>query len=143
MAQGRPPLIDMHPLRALLEITSECFAPRLNSNENWSDKIQSFLQFCFIKDPKVRPSAKELLQHPFIRAAGKRQIIRNYLKRYKKDVYWGIERIIWIGFYKNDDNDQCFIGLIAKDVLLYIIDFLCGVNPLIQVKRHPNSKGIR
>ena len=97
MAEGRPPLMDMHPLRALLQIPKRP-PPRLNPNGNWSDKLVSFLEVCLVKDPDKRATAQELLQHPFIRSAGKRQIIRNYLekqmpaiKTYRKEKNWKTE----------------------------------------------------
>ena len=35
-----------------------------------------------------------------------------------------IERIIWIGFYKNNDNKKCLIKTLPKDLIIYIIDLL-------------------
>ena len=37
---------------------------------------------------------------------------------------WNIERILWIGFYKNDKNDTCLIKNLPKDVVLFILQFL-------------------
>ena len=34
--------------------------------DNLSDELQEFLQLCFQRDPAARPSAAELLDHPFI-----------------------------------------------------------------------------
>ena len=44
-------------------------------------------------------------------------IYRHYLKP-------TIERQIWIGFYKNDDNNKCFIKKLPKDVIIYIFSFV-------------------
>ena len=47
-----------------------------------------------------------------------------------------IERIIWIGFYKNDKNEKCLIDKLAKDVILYILYFLgkqSMVSPYIKI----------
>ena len=47
-----------------------------------------------------------------------------------------IERIIWIGFYKNANNDKCFIKNLPKDLISYIL-FLLGkqlmVKPYIKI----------
>ena len=38
---------------------------------------------------------------------------------------WEIIRIIWIGFYKNDNNnDKCFIATLSKDLIKHIIKFI-------------------
>ena len=42
----------------------------------------------------------------------------------KKHLEWRKERIIWIGFYNNDDNEKCLIGLLPKDIVLLILEFL-------------------
>ena len=36
---------------------------------------------------------------------------------------WKRERLIWIAFEKNDDNDECLFGLLPKDIILEIIKF--------------------
>ena len=35
-----------------------------------------------------------------------------------------IERIIWIGFYKNAENNKCLIKTLPKDLIIYILDLL-------------------
>ena len=35
-----------------------------------------------------------------------------------------IEKIIWIGFYKNNDNKQCLIQTLPKDLIIYILYLL-------------------
>ena len=35
-----------------------------------------------------------------------------------------IERIIWIGFYKNAENKKCLIKTLPKDLIMYILDLL-------------------
>ena len=37
---------------------------------------------------------------------------------------WNIERLIWIGFIKNDENDICLFNTLGKDVIKCIIQFL-------------------
>ena len=42
----------------------------------------------------------------------------------KKYLQWEKERIIWIGFYNNDDNEKCLIRLLPKDIVFSILQFL-------------------
>ena len=37
---------------------------------------------------------------------------------------WNVERMIWIGYNKNNDNQQCFLPSLPKDVIRSILDFL-------------------
>ena len=37
---------------------------------------------------------------------------------------WSIVRLIWIAYFKNDSNDQCYFDLLPKDIILCIIDLL-------------------
>merc|ERR1712129_235768 len=78
MAEGKPPLSHLHPLRALLAIPSAP-APTLESSVNdWSDSLHSFLRQCLVKNPNDRPTAAELLKH-FIKNAGKRTVIQQFV----------------------------------------------------------------
>ena len=51
---------------------------------------------------------------------------KNYclLNIYAHYVESKIERIIWIGFYKNDKNDKCLIKNLPKDLVLYVLQLL-------------------
>eukprot|EP00842_Homolaphlyctis_polyrhiza_P005750 jgi/Hompol1/6176/HPOL_002184-RA len=68
MAQGRPPYHDLHPMRAIFMIPSRP-PPKLDHEELFSDRFKSFLSKCLTKNPAQRPSAIELLDHPFIQSA--------------------------------------------------------------------------
>ena len=41
-------------------------SPRLRLQDNWSQDYKDFVSKCLNKDPDSRPSARELLQHPFV-----------------------------------------------------------------------------
>ncbi|XP_016386397.1 TRAF2 and NCK interacting kinase a isoform X3 [Sinocyclocheilus rhinocerous] len=78
MAEGAPPLCDMHPMRALFLIPRNP-APRLKSKK-WSKKFQSFIESCMVKNHNQRPSTEQLLKHPFIRELPNERQIRIQLK---------------------------------------------------------------
>ncbi len=65
MAQGEPPLMKEPPLRALLMITVKP-SPTLAKKEDWSDEFNHFIAACLHTDPSKRPTAEQLLLHPFI-----------------------------------------------------------------------------
>ena len=60
---GQPPLRDLAPMVAAYHIIEGGVSP---IPENISDKLKSFLSYCFDLDPKKRYTAKQLLQHPWI-----------------------------------------------------------------------------
>ncbi|XP_030623212.1 TRAF2 and NCK interacting kinase b isoform X3 [Chanos chanos] len=78
MAEGAPPLCDMHPMRALFLIPRNP-APRLKSKK-WSKKFQSFIDSCLVKNHSQRPSTEQLLKHPFIRDLPNERQVRIQLK---------------------------------------------------------------
>ncbi|XP_072306564.1 TRAF2 and NCK-interacting protein kinase-like isoform X1 [Eucyclogobius newberryi] len=78
MAEGAPPLCDMHPMRALFLIPRNP-APRLKSKK-WSKKFQSFIDSCLMKSHSQRPSTEQLLKHPFIRDLPNERQVRIQLK---------------------------------------------------------------
>ena len=41
---------------------------------------------------------------------------------------WKQERQLWIVFNKNKNNDQCLIKKLPKDVILYMISFVSGID---------------
>ena len=69
MANGEPPNANTHPMKVLFLIP-KAPAPRLEGN-TYSRDFRDFVAACLVKDPDRRPTAKELLQHRFIRPAGK------------------------------------------------------------------------
>ncbi|XP_029473077.1 TRAF2 and NCK-interacting protein kinase isoform X12 [Rhinatrema bivittatum] len=78
MAEGAPPLCDMHPMRALFLIPRNP-APRLKSKK-WSKKFQSFIESCLVKNHSQRPTTEQLMKHPFIRDQPNERQVRIQLK---------------------------------------------------------------
>ena len=40
---------------------------------------------------------------------------------------WEKQRIIWIGYLKNDENKQCLLAKLPKDLIKVILSFLCMI----------------
>ncbi|XP_029612597.1 mitogen-activated protein kinase kinase kinase kinase 4 isoform X8 [Salmo trutta] len=78
MAEGAPPLCDMHPMRALFLIPRNP-PPRLKSKK-WSKKFCSFIEGSLVKNYNQRPPTEQLLKHPFIRDQPNERQVRIQLK---------------------------------------------------------------
>jgi serine/threonine-protein kinase 24/25/MST4 len=80
MAKGEPPLAEYHPMRVLFLIP-KAKAPVLEGA--FSVAFKDFVAQCLTKDPNARPTAKELLQHRFIRSARKTSYLTELIERYQ------------------------------------------------------------
>uniref|UniRef100_A0A8C2BPU0 non-specific serine/threonine protein kinase n=1 Tax=Cyprinus carpio TaxID=7962 RepID=A0A8C2BPU0_CYPCA len=78
MAEGVPPLCDMHPMRALFLIPRNP-PPKLKSKK-WSKKFQMFVDSCLVKNYQHRPSTETLLRHSFIKDLPNERQVRITLK---------------------------------------------------------------
>uniref|UniRef100_A0A915N8R5 Protein kinase domain-containing protein n=1 Tax=Meloidogyne javanica TaxID=6303 RepID=A0A915N8R5_MELJA len=81
MAEGHPPLCDMHPMRALFLIPRNP-PPRLNkkSSKKWSKKFDSFIECILEKDYTRRPFTDNLIKHAFIREQIPERVVRSAIK---------------------------------------------------------------
>ncbi|CAG5865585.1 unnamed protein product [Menidia menidia] len=68
LADGDPPLAEMHPVKALFKIPRNP-SPTLRCPEHWCRSFSYFISQCLIKDFEARPSVTHLLEHPFIKQA--------------------------------------------------------------------------
>uniref|UniRef100_A0A4W6E848 Mitogen-activated protein kinase kinase kinase kinase n=1 Tax=Lates calcarifer TaxID=8187 RepID=A0A4W6E848_LATCA len=67
LAELQPPMFDLHPMRALMLMSKSNFQPpRLKEKSKWSAGFHSFVKMALIRNPRKRPSAETLLQHPFV-----------------------------------------------------------------------------
>ena len=69
MIEGEPPYLNENPLRALYLIATYG-TPKINNPEKLSPDLRDFLAKSLEMDSNTRPSAEELLRHPFIKKAG-------------------------------------------------------------------------
>ncbi|XP_078086309.1 mitogen-activated protein kinase kinase kinase kinase 3 isoform X18 [Mustelus asterias] len=67
LAELQPPMFDLHPMRALFLMTKSNFQPpKLKDKIKWSTNFHQFVKLALTKNPKKRPTAEKLLQHPFV-----------------------------------------------------------------------------
>ncbi|KAJ8416841.1 hypothetical protein AAFF_G00327190 [Aldrovandia affinis] len=79
LADGDPPLSEMHPVKALFKIPRNP-SPTLRRPEQWCRSFSHFIGQCLIKDFESRPLVIHLLEHPFIKQAhGKDMALRQKL----------------------------------------------------------------
>uniref|UniRef100_A0A8B9RNS8 non-specific serine/threonine protein kinase n=1 Tax=Astyanax mexicanus TaxID=7994 RepID=A0A8B9RNS8_ASTMX len=79
LADGDPPLSEMHPVKALFKIPRNP-SPTLRHPEQWCRSFSHFIAQCLIKDFEARPSVTHLLEHPFVKQAhGKDTALRKQL----------------------------------------------------------------
>uniref|UniRef100_A0A3Q2QJG4 Mitogen-activated protein kinase kinase kinase kinase n=1 Tax=Fundulus heteroclitus TaxID=8078 RepID=A0A3Q2QJG4_FUNHE len=67
LAELQPPMFDLHPMRALFLMTKSNFQPpKLKDKLKWTNNFHHFVKLALTKNPKKRPTAEKLLQHPFV-----------------------------------------------------------------------------
>ncbi|KAK3670101.1 Serine/threonine-protein kinase PAK 6 [Recurvomyces mirabilis] len=81
LAQGEPPYSDIHPMKVLFLIPKNP-APTLEGN--FSREFKDFVHRCLRKEPRERPSARELLKHPFVRKAKKTAYLTELIERHER-----------------------------------------------------------
>lgn len=79
LVKGNAPYSDMHPMKALFLIPKQA-SPTLEGN--FTTFFKSFIQQCLEKDPLKRPSAKDLLKHPFIKTAKSNDLLQPLITRH-------------------------------------------------------------
>ncbi|XP_052766523.1 mitogen-activated protein kinase kinase kinase kinase 3-like isoform X2 [Mya arenaria] len=81
-AELQPPMFDLHPMRALFLMSKSGFKPpQLKDKSKWSSSFQLFIKVALTKNPKKRPSAEKLLEHPFLHGDLTRRCTREILDR--------------------------------------------------------------
>lgn len=98
LAQGEPPYSDIHPMKVLFLIPKN---PPPTLQGNFSRSFKDFVDLCLRRDPRERPSAKELLKHPFIKRAKKTTYLTELIERYER---W--QAIHGNGSAEDDEDDR-------------------------------------
>lgn len=84
LAEKDPPLSQMNPMRALMQVPIRK-APVLQNPSEWSDKFHSFLALCLEKDPAKRAKIDTLLKHPFVNNLKKKTILVELINKVKEE----------------------------------------------------------
>ena len=93
LANGEPPYADIHPMKVLFLIPKNP-PPRLEGN--FTKAFKDFVELCLQRDPKDRPTAKDLLRHAFIRRAKKTTYLTELIERHSR----------WAITHKSDDDES-------------------------------------
>lgn len=93
LAKGEPPNSELHPMKVLFMIPKSA-PPQLTGE--FSKSFKDFVERCLNKDPDCRPTAKELLKHPFIKSAKKTFCLAEIIDRYKR----------WIANREDSDSEK-------------------------------------
>ncbi|XP_033149133.1 mitogen-activated protein kinase kinase kinase kinase 3 isoform X5 [Drosophila busckii] len=83
LAELQPPMFDLHPMRALFLMSKSGFKPpTLSNKDKWSPTFHNFIKTALTKNPKKRPTAERLLQHPFVQCEMSMRLAKELLQKY-------------------------------------------------------------
>ncbi|KAJ7070697.1 kinase-like domain-containing protein [Mycena amicta] len=94
LAKGEPPYAELHPMKVLFLIPKN---PPPILEGNFSKPFREFVSYCLQRDPRDRPTARDLLKHKFIRMAKKTSYLTELIERHER---WKAE-----GGDRHDDDD--------------------------------------
>ncbi|XP_049773794.1 mitogen-activated protein kinase kinase kinase kinase 5 isoform X12 [Schistocerca cancellata] len=82
LAELQPPMFDLHPMRALFLMSKSGFKPpTLKDRDKWSPTFHNFVKVALTKNPKKRPTAEKLLQHPFFQSDMSKRLALELLQK--------------------------------------------------------------
>ncbi|KAM9788226.1 serine/threonine-protein kinase 10 [Neosynchiropus ocellatus] len=90
MAQIEPPHHELNPMRVLLKI-AKSEPPTLEQPHKWSKEFKDFLRKSLDKNPETRPTAAQLLEHPFVSSVKSNRPLMELVAEAKAEVMEEIE----------------------------------------------------
>ena len=93
LAKGEPPYSDIHPMKVLFLIPKN---PPPTLQGDFSKAFKDFVDLCLKRSPQERPTAKELLKHPFVRRAKKTTYLTELIERHER----------WQAVHGDQDSDN-------------------------------------
>lgn len=90
LAKGEPPYAELHPMKVLFLIPKN---PPPQLDNHFSKPFRDFVSYCLQRDPRDRPSARELLKHKFVRMAKKTIYLTELIERHERWKAEGGERL--------------------------------------------------
>ncbi|KAM8835233.1 serine/threonine-protein kinase 10 [Synchiropus picturatus] len=90
MAQIEPPHHELNPMRVLLKI-AKSEPPTLEQPHKWSMEFKDFLRISLDKNPETRPTAAQLLEHPFVSSVKTNRPLMELVAEAKAEVMEEIE----------------------------------------------------
>ncbi|KAK5806938.1 hypothetical protein VI817_001196 [Penicillium citrinum] len=93
LACGEPPYADIHPMKVLFLIPKN---PPPTLDGDFSKQFKQFVEMCLKRDPRERPSARELLEHPFIKKAKRTTYLTELIERAER----------WQATHRGKDDDD-------------------------------------
>ncbi|KAF9245650.1 kinase-like domain-containing protein [Melanogaster broomeanus] len=89
-SRGEPPYAELHPMKVLFLIPKN---PPPHLDSHFSKPFRDFVAYCLQRDPRDRPTARELLKHKFIRMAKKTSYLTELIERHERWKAEGGERL--------------------------------------------------
>lgn len=108
LGERKPPYFNMNAMSALYHIAQND-SPVLGGGE-WSDVFRHFVNSCLQKNPVDRPTAVNLLQHPFMTRPRSSKVVLDLIQRTKAAVreldnlnYRKMKKILMVDSLENND----------------------------------------
>uniref|UniRef100_H2RSN7 non-specific serine/threonine protein kinase n=1 Tax=Takifugu rubripes TaxID=31033 RepID=H2RSN7_TAKRU len=114
LAQIEPPHHELNPMRVLLKI-AKSDPPTLEQPHKWSQDFKDFLKRALDKNPESRPSAVQLLEHPFVRSVTSNRPLRELVAEAKAEVMEEIED----NREEGEEDDAMELAVVTKPLLCF------------------------
>uniref|UniRef100_A0A8C1W395 non-specific serine/threonine protein kinase n=1 Tax=Cyprinus carpio TaxID=7962 RepID=A0A8C1W395_CYPCA len=110
MAQIEPPHHELNPMRVLLKI-AKSEPPTLEKPAKWSMEFKDFLKKALDRNPETRPTAAQLLDHPFVSSVKTNRPLRELVAEAKAEVMEEIED----NHEEAEDEDPADLSSVQED----------------------------